>query len=107
MIVALTIMKVIYDREKLKQAAQRALSVSWQSARNFSVSSKNLMSNVSRHSSVFNRSRHGRRSGSCGGSVGSNDRTGGRNSGGGGSRKDPMGLTAKDWKELNALVDEE
>ena len=104
MIVALTIMKVIYDREKLKQAAQRALSVSWQSARNFSVSSKNLMSNVSRHSSVFNRSRHGRRSGSGGGS--SNDRAGVRNSGGG-SRKNPMGLTAKDWKDLNALVDEE
>ena len=104
MIVALTVMKVFYDREKLKQAAQRALNVSWQSARNFSVTSRDLMLNVSRHSSVFNRSRHGRRSGSGGGS--SNDGAGVRNSGGG-SRKNPMGLTAKDWKDLNALVDEE
>ena len=102
MIVASTVMKVIYDREKLKQAAQRALSKSWQSAKNFSVSSRNIMLNVSRHSSVLNLSRHGP-------GVGGSGSGGGRGSNGtaSGSQKNPMGFTSKDWNFLNAVVDKE
>ena len=52
-------MKVIYDREKLKEAAQRALSKSWQSARHLSQSSRNLFLDVSRNSvDLLNLSRH-------------------------------------------------
>ena len=100
MIVSLTVMKVIYDREKLKEAAQRQLSNSWQSACRLSQASRNLILDVSKGSvDLLNLSRH-RHSAA---DAGNNDSGGGFSYFGRSRGSHGKGTTDRSSNELHAL----